>query len=313
MSSPVTDTTTDTTDTAVDSRAKRDETFRLMRKSLKEVIKITGYDGLSGDSQEDHFKKVVSSVQALADRVAALEAEKKADADKKRKRLEEETKSRSLGAASVAAAPPPPPCLITDSRTNVRIKTARDLRKGMRSKFPETMEGIEPGITFIGDGSVRYVIVGYDPTRPKFGIWCVAYSILTHYATGILPVHLKSYSIDWVLKQLDPSALKRVQKLRVAKYAAPSNIPPAFTSDGFFIDVDGQLRKCVVYDITKTGEARPIKIRELGTGREWSYPLGLFLDHAISIVDQKRKLAKPVDSAARKRPRFSDSDSDDDE
>ena len=114
----------------------------------------------------------------------------------------------------------------------------------------------------------------------------------------------------FVLKQLDPSTLKRVQQCRVAKNLARFDIPPDYATKGFFIDVDGELRKCIVYDLVPTDKTRPIKIRQVDGANQWSYPHALFLSRARSIPEQTRKRKMSLEEAQK---RLDDSGSDDDD
>lgn len=135
---------------------KRDATFKLMRTSFKEILKITGLKLEPGGAQKQYFESIVDSVQQLKAKVDAFEEEK-------RKQLEEETK---LGAASVAAvAARPPPQLLEHPEVNKRIQEARKLLPSAKEKFPSET-GLEPGLTFHDTNGVKYVVIAFDKAKP---------------------------------------------------------------------------------------------------------------------------------------------------
>jgi len=210
----------------------------------------------------------------------------------------------------VAAAPPPAPALIADERTNRRITEAQAAyrgRVGAKSTIPEC-QGLEPGFTFQGEKDTCYVIIGFDRSKPVYNVLCVAYQLIVQNSTGLSASNIKTYKGDFVLKQLDPSSLKQIQQIRVSRNMAKFDLPPDYARNGFFIEVDGELRKCVIYDIITTDKVRPIKIRELDGGRQWCYPHALFVNMAKSICEQtrKRKMSS-MDEAQKRRGDLDDS------
>ena len=268
---------------------KRDATFKLMRTSFKEILKITGLKLEPGGAQKQYFESIVDSVQQLKAKVDAFEEEK-------RKQLEEETK---LGAESVAAvaAARPPPHLLEDPEVNKRIQEARKLLPSAKEKFPSET-GLEPGLTFHDTNGVKYVVIAFDKAKPINSIVCVAHRILTHTATGFIQSHIHFFNSDFVIGKLSKDCLARIRTSRVDKYHAKFNIPSVYTTDGFFLQIDGENLRCRVHDIHPLDKKRPIHVVCLKTNKVWSYPVYLLLNKAVPIVDHMNKRKAPFASSA---------------
>lgn len=276
--------------------AKRDATFKLMRSSLKKIIKITGVELEAGGAQEQYFECIVNKVHELKAKVDAVEEEK-------RKVLEEETKlgAQSMAAAAAAAAVPPP-ALIEDPDTNARIQEARRLVKGAKDKFPDET-GLEVGLVFHDLNGIKYVIIGYDKARPVNGIVCVAHKIVIHTATGFLHSHIHYFRCDFVVGRLSTEHLGRVRDSRVSKLHSKFHFPTEYTTDGFFLELESETRRCKIYDILPFERKRPIKIVCTKSQRIWSYPAALLLDKAVSILTHEKRVKEEERAEAKSKKR----------
>ena len=264
--------------------------LKKLRMALSEVAKIVGYAPVMAPGEKPSFDEridaVVGMVGAMAEEIKVLKA----------------TNGGGGGGAAAPspAAPGPTHQLHTDEKyTRARMEAAIEVAgkiEKLDSVFPIEF-GLERGNTFLSDDTgATMVILGYDSSKPTYGCKTIPLNVLKS-DCDILPVNIKNYSIEFVIKQVNPLAFERLRRSRITKHAHKYDIDPSYVSNGFNVRINSQTLRAVLVDIVPAKRKYPIKIQLVESGRALNYPKKLFHEKTSKIttaitaaVGEKRKL-----------------------